>query len=209
MILNLLMMLACCVAPPPEAGERAYPFKEQYDLFKHGGDRAKARLALLTPRVPIGERIDFEVLLVCEGRLHYLNPFLVPLKQPMLPAALVIYDRDKNYIGNLWFWEGGSSVRGNGPWISVPAGGLIGRKSSVMAGWVPGTRHSAVNRPLPPGTYYLQVIYLNAFIGWSNVTNSYSLREAATADEFERLFDRGELFRSNVVELELLPKQEK
>lgn len=55
---------------------------------------------------------------------------------------------------------------------------------------------------LPPGKYYVQAVFYRAFITFTVAEQPKTLNEV---DAFYRAFDRRELFRSNVVEIELLP----
>jgi hypothetical protein len=60
------------------------------------------------------------------------------------------------------------------------------------------------DKPLPPGRYYLQAIFYNAFIGKVGATGQVIRPDHA--EVLKDSFDTTELFRSNIVEIELKPK---
>lgn len=79
-----------------------------------------------------------------------------------LPGQLVIYDENKNYIGDLISWRSGS--RG-GPayndWTFLYSPSFVGTSLLFRAGYVPSVSR---NYHVPKGTYYIQLVLYRAFL---------------------------------------------
>ena len=92
-------------------------------------------------------------------------------------------------------------------WTFLPSLCYVGCVQRLTAGYIPATAESA-SRTLPPGEYYVQVIYLKGFLA----KNPARLERRPLEDDeklllrFEKEFDRAELFRSNVVKVRFTEK---
>jgi hypothetical protein len=202
----MLLILVCgqtllADPAPAERGGADIPFVEKSDLNR-GSRRGYATLTLNQTTLKLGERFSADIRFTnTSGGDCFYNPLFSRLT--FLPARLAIFDSRKAYLGDLLLWEGGSW---RGPsamdWQWVPGdcyvGTIIGH---LTAGYVPGTESGVLGHPLPAGEYYLQVIYFNAFIaGNPERMGSNPLKDLPIhLAEFQKNFDRGELFRSNVV----------
>jgi hypothetical protein len=191
--------------PLPRAPTFAY--RDAYSLEYGFSHRGEAKLDVSDAELPIGEKFTIELRFVCNGGSNWFyNPFFSGLAP--YPAAIIVYDAEKNYVGDYLYLIGGSRTRPSSrDWIYVlGSNGTIGAEFQRIAGRVPGTRSASRATPLPPGTYYLQAVYFNAFIGLNRESNTLYAPERT--DELMRHFDTNELFRSNVVEIKLLPPAE-
>jgi hypothetical protein len=131
------------------------------------------------------------------GGAYFFNPFFNALID--LPAELAIFDSRKEYIGNLLYWEGGSRrTPGRDDWTFI-WGGFVGTSIERMAGYVPGTKYGSAGSLLPPGTYYIQMIYYGVFLRPYHKVLKYEQQ----IDKWQAS-DRKELFRSNVVKVDLV-----
>jgi hypothetical protein len=142
----------------------AYPFRDGYPYtsgplhvpIEHAVltvPDTQFRQALLTqhsiPTFPVDIRLYND-----QGDLFY-NVFwnrLIPL-----PGHLALYDADKRYIMDLTQFSGGSRVmvdwnNASDLWIRIPIGDYVGATVEVSLPY-------PTYRRIPPGTYYLQVIY--------------------------------------------------
>lgn len=189
-ILSFLLIVCqnCCGSgfDYAEPGDSEYP---------SGMFNAKAMLTLDQTKIVKEGHVTINIAFqnLGAGREVY-NPFLDD-RLP-LPAVLAVYDSNKKYIGDMLRRDVGSFWRkGNGPWVVVPTLGVIG--TSVISGFkignIPPTN-------LPPGTYYLQVIYVDMFRGVGVDGKTYG------AQNGENFIGRGSVapfLRSNVVQIEL------
>ena len=199
-----VVMLLQLFPPPPEVP--ALEFREEYPLKLGASHRGRAELEA-PDSIVTGERFPVDLRFECTGGLtHVFNPFfntLIPYS-----VAIVIYDSEQNYIGNYLArseWESRTWPTRN-DWVAVPGGrSSVGAHLELIAGHVPNTPSASVEHPLPPGTYYLQAIYFNAFIGLNRAEDRiFGPHESR---ELMHHFDTGELFRSNVVKITLLPPE--
>jgi hypothetical protein len=165
-----------------------------------GSWRGSATITVDKPAVALGAKFEVDIRFRNGGGGDdFYNPFfnhLVPL-----PARLAIFDSQHKYLGDLLRWEGGSRRSpGINEWAWIPGECYVGCSERFRAGYVPGTVHGVMSNLLPPGTYYLQMIYFKAFAS----TNPARLESNPPTDVRERVakflktFDCGELFRSNV-----------
>jgi len=180
---------------------------EKHDL-NAGSYKGMATIAVDKSGVTLGEKFSVDIRFFNDsGGEHFYNPFfqgLVPL-----PARLAIYSADHRYIGDLLYWEGGSrrTVTAD-DWTFVPSECCVGCSKRFTAGYVPGTAHGVTSNLLPPGDYYLQMIYFKAFVATNpaRMLSNPPMDEKERLAQFEKTFDRVELFRSNVVTIQFTAK---
>jgi hypothetical protein len=179
-----------------------FAFWPQY-VLKIGGEIGSSREILFqtgelefarTITAAQGSPVTIDVQAPAVGGGEFYNPFFDDDILP--PAHLVIYDAQKQYLGTIDPCCRETSRRDpvSGDWIRI--GGYAGTTRQVIAGRMPGLRSDAFRGDpdadyLPPGKYYLQLIYLQRY-----VTRPDSPLEAVRAAT-------DELLRSNVLELEL------
>ncbi len=147
-------------------------------------------------------RIEFENL----GEMKFF--YNVCLDQ-QLPSSgqLALFDAEKRYIGNMLCVDASSRrLATSRDWSVVPPGGFCGAKKTFVAGIVPCTEFVTLRRHLPPGTYYLQMIYYEHFISRPPLAEDGREDESAMSKWYDQLNSK-ELFRSNVVKFDLLPEK--
>jgi hypothetical protein len=207
--LFLLLFITVCIpsvfAQPKPSRQAASSIllADKADLDS-GSFRGYATLSLSQTRPRLGERFTADIRFTNRsGGDYFYNPFfnrLVPL-----PARLAIFDSSKKYLGDLLTWEGGSQKAvSSGDWQFIPGDCYVGTPiADLTAGYVPGTEFGVMSHLLPPGEYHLQVIYLKAFIAANPAATVRDPSEELRFDltDFYKNFDRGELFRSNVVKV--------
>jgi hypothetical protein len=171
------------------------PFVEKRDL-DFGTSHGYATLSV--EKTVISSKDDFLVEIrffnTGEGR-YFFNPFFDSLIAR--PAQIALYDSNHNYIGNLIeSYSGSMKLTSSEDWIFIPTRASTGIEMQLKP---------TVNlRSIPPGDYYLQVIFYEAFIA-SNPAESRG--NVSLGNEQSRLessvenFDRNELFRSNPVKV--------
>lgn len=170
-----------------------YPFHEAYPLREEGKSSplGHATLSVSPPQVEENQPLTVDALFTVDFEGVFYSPFFTPLVYA--PAALAAYNANREYVVNL-LPKPAPSRRGSGryDWVGIPRGGCAGARLEVAA-------------VLSPGTYYLQLIYYRAFYQW-NFPTTGSPREAF--DDFDAHFDERELFRSNIVRVEVLPHKQ-
>lgn len=189
-IFTLLAILACSAAYAQQA---KVEFK---DDIKSNFDQGRAVISIATPVIERGEKFQLDVRFTSEGwGGTFFNVFLLN-PGAGLPASLAMFDEKKNYLGNLLEWNGGSR-RNMTPddWFRVPSGAYVGTTVNQRAGLF-GFRVE----PLPAGTYYLQMIYNKSFTA-PRPDNDEEM------GRFYKEWDRSELFRSNVLKIELVDRK--
>jgi hypothetical protein len=116
-----------------------------------------------------------------------------------LPGQLAIFDAQKQYIGDLIkYTHGSQSGIKDDDWTFLYGESYIGKPLGFRAGLVPGTKYFAMERLLPVGTYYIQLILYRAFI------SPNPFRVEGEKIDFYKTFDRSELCRSNVIKTEIV-----
>lgn len=116
-----------------------------------------------------------------------------------LPGQLAIYDSNKKYIGDLIaFTEGSQAGISDDDWTFLYGGARVGMALGFRAGLVPNTKFDWAGNLLPSGTYYLQLIMYKAFL------SPNPFRVVGEKINFYKTFDRSELFRSNVLKVQLV-----
>jgi hypothetical protein len=195
----ILMMCALRTATHLAPG---YTFRESYPLEERGMPvRAIATLDVAGYAFKPGDRIVFDIRVHNHGGDGFVyNPFFAPLYPP--PAGVMVYDADKRYIGKYPPNGMGSQAPVSElAWVYLHGGGYVGATLWGRAGHVPGTASEASNKPLPPGRYHLQAVFYNAFIGKDSRTPR--MVGPKDRDALRAHYDTKELFRSNLVEIEL------
>jgi hypothetical protein len=198
-------LLAACAGPlaaetPPEwTGAASDLSADSY--------RGSTTISVDKPSVTVGEMFSVDVRFLNSGRSdEFYNPFL--RGQSPRPAQLAIFSDDHQYLGDLLEREDFSQEKfGTADWTFVPSLCSVGCIEKLSAGYVPVTLEGG-SRMLPPGEYYIQAIYCKGFLS----VNPASLGRRPLEDEektfrqFEKNFDRTELFRSNVAKVRFTAK---
>jgi hypothetical protein len=157
-----------------------------------GASQGYAVLSINQSTVKLGKKYSIEIRFYnTRGGEYFYNPFfqkLIPL-----PGQLAIYDKDKNYIADLLTWQGGSRrTVGASDWTFVPSNCFVGTTLHTTAGYNP----ASVQRKLPEGEYYLQMIYFRAY------STAHRPAEGKSAPaNFYQEFDRSSLLRSNAIKI--------
>jgi hypothetical protein len=117
-----------------------------------------------------------------------------------LPGQLVIYDENKQYVGNLLDRGECCSQRGavSEGWIRLSGETFLGKLAGFKVAFVPNTEFDSLSNQLPAGKYYLQMVLYKAFIfpNW--------FRLGGDKKPFNEMFDKSELCRSNIISVELI-----
>lgn len=114
-----------------------------------------------------------------------------------LPASLVVFDSEKNYVGDVPEYTGGPrkglSLE---DWTTLPGNAgaetILGGKAGQLG---------PLSDPLPAGTYYVQLIYKKSLL----TPRPDSLQEMWKSLDHR---DNSELFRSNALRIELVDRRE-
>lgn len=194
--MNIATALICVVCMTADGAPR---FRDAYSLNYTGVIKGSAELVASPTRLKAGEEVELRLTYVNEGMGHwFFNPFFSNFVPH--PAMIAVFDSDKRYVGSGLTEDLGSKTTvGSQNWAYLPTEGTaVGTTFRVRAGRLPG-----VDETLPPGKYYLQVIFFNSFIGLSRHANRHNIGPQDGQLVVET-FDRDELFRSNIVEVELL-----
>jgi hypothetical protein len=170
-------------------------FREQVNLES---GRGYAELEVKDPVLRLGQQFTIQITFHnTGGGAYFFNPFFNRLID--LPAQLAIFDSQKEYIGNLLYWEEGSRrTPGRSDWAYI-LDGFVGTNIERMAGYVPGTKYGNTGSLLPAGTYYIQMIYYGVFLRPYHEELKYEQQ----IDEW-KASDKKELFRSNVIKVDLV-----
>ncbi len=169
--------------------------------------RGSATISVDKQSVPLGDPLSVDIRFLNRGADdEFYNPFLGG--QTPLPARLAVFSHDHKYLGDLIERENvpRTTLRAE-DWTFVPSLCYVGCVERLTAGYVPATAEG-ISQTLPPGEYYVQLIYFNAFLA----ANPVKLERRPLEDEvkmflqFEKNFDRAELFRSNVVKVRFTAK---
>ena len=145
--------------------------------------------------IPLGAKFEVDIRFSnTAGGDDFYNPFLCELVP--LPAKLAVYDSQKKYRGDLLERIAGSrKTVSTNDWTYIPGNGYVGCTKRVTA----GRFRNPLYGKLPPGTYYLQMIYLKRFI----TLNPARTDRGGKVDQkqFDTPQAREELFRSNMIEI--------
>lgn len=181
-----LVPMAPVVAPvkPPEPPP-TYPFHDQTPLLlpeTEGWAFLLPRYTVVKPKTPLTLHLIYDN--VGLGRYFY-NPYFQGLTPK--PGMLAVYDAKHRLARDLIAFRGGSQTGPNtADWIYVEHQSYIGFK--IYNGTL----------RLPPGIYYLQMIYFRLF------AHDRPRDEAQLERISESLYDQHELFRSNLVTVKVV-----
>ena len=195
-IIILILMLA--FSSHRVASQESYKFHEATPLNLSSGERGYAKLSFDDGKPRRGERYIVEYSFYnTSGSYWVYNCFfnrLIPL-----PGQLAIYDSNKEYIGDLLRFEGGSQKGvADGDWLFLYGGSHVGTNIGFRAGYVPLTKFGSMGSLLPAGRYYIQLILYKAFLS----TNPSHL--LGDKPDFYKTFDRSEVIRSNAIQIEII-----
>lgn len=196
------MMLTTWVGAFSNEGKAEHSFTAEIPLEVEAGTRALHGSATIkAPNVPIrvGEKFDLELRFANQSsEWTFFNPFFE--RELPVPAALAVYDAEKKYVGNYFaFHRRRQRDAEERHWVLIPRGGFVGTTFELLAGRLPGTNTATPS--LLPGKYYLQAIFFNGFIGKDSARRTFVRPE--DGNQIAEHFDTHELFRSNVIEIEL------
>jgi len=200
-----VMCLTLCIGSPAAQAVPEWT-GEKHDLDSNSC-RGSATIAVDKETVALGEPFSVDIRFLNRGAGdEFYNPFLgggLPR-----PAILAIFNSEHKYLGDLIQREETSRVKlGLEDWTFVPTLCYVGCVERLTAGHVPATA-AAGSRALKPGEYFVQMIYVKSFLA----KNSLKLERKPLEDDekmfrqFERTFDRSELFRSSVVKVRFTAK---
>jgi hypothetical protein len=179
---------------------------EKRDL-NSGSSRGSATITVDPQSVALGGPFSVDIrFLNSGGGEEFYNPFLGV--QTPLPAALAIFSSDHKYLGDLIERDEVSrKMLTAKDWAFVPSLCYVGCVERLTAGYIPATAESA-SRTLPPGEYYVQMIYFKGFLARNpSILERRQLEdEEKVLQRFAKDFDRAELFRSNVVKVRFTAK---
>ena len=173
--------------------EKEIKIRPGYDL-KRNLVHARATLKTNVKENQVGESVEIEIrfdVLKGGGRFHNL---LLSSSSPK-SAILAVFDEHGTYIGDAFEYRLGRGVLHKPKWTEVNINTYIGHRRSIAPGRPP-VRNFDFGPTLPklkPGSYRFQLIYLQRFI---------EFHKGISIEQQEK-----ELFRSNIVELQLLPKE--
>lgn len=193
-ILILLMTFAPCAA----AGQEHAKLREEMPFKLSSGESGYAKIEIKRRRLRRGELYAVKYTFYNTGAAYRVyNCFfnrLIPL-----PGQLAIYDSNKEYVGDLIRFEGGSQRRvEDDDWLLLYGGSHVGANIGFRAGYVPQTKYWNMENLLPAGRYFIQLILYKAFLS----PNPYRL--IGEKLDFYKTFDRSEVIRSNVIEVEMV-----
>ena len=168
-----------------------------------GSFRGYATLSLKKTKVEIGKEFSIDIRFTNEcGGGYFYNLFFDPRIRP--PAKLAIYNSKKEYIGDIL---GGMRSLGcrrtiSEDWIPLPYC-YVGTHLIFKAGYVPGTAYASNYNLLPPGEYYLQMIYYESFVSPLHVMlrNPKKYKKDIIQKYYKDFIKKKELFSSNAVKI--------
>lgn len=166
--------------------------------LESGSFKGNAKISTTTNRIKSGESMVSEYQFNNLGSERFYNPFFQGLIPN--PAMLALFDSKGKCVGDLLCRDKGSWRRAKSDdWVFIPGGSFVGTKLGWKAGTIrcpqPGN-----DRNVPSGIYRVQLIFLNRF------TYGKSSLEKPTP---EPDWINDELFRSNVLEFEILDSEGK
>ncbi|MCK9589877.1 MAG: hypothetical protein M0Q93_11035 [Terrimicrobiaceae bacterium] len=185
----LLLFNAVCLVSVTWAGDiESFPYSEKRDLNSNG-HRCYATVAIENPRLSVKESLSVTYRFYnTSGNGFYYNPFFESLFP--LPAQLAVYDTNKKFVCDLLEFKMGSRCLPSASvWTHIPNKCYVGKDFSLGI------------QELPPGEYYLQMIFIVAFVSSNpqHQENSSAQSVEFWVKAFMRSLDRRELFRSNIV----------
>ena len=179
---------------------------EKRDLDSHSS-RGSATITVDQQSVALGEPFSVDVRFLNSGAGdEFYNPFL--RGRTPLPAMLAIFSSDHKYLGDLITRDEVSRrTLSAEDWTFIPSLCYVGSVETLTAGYVAATTEGG-SRTLPPGEYYVQMIYFKSFLAQNpaKLERKPLEGEEKVFRQFEKSFDRAELFRSNVVKVRFTAK---
>lgn len=174
---------------------RVFSFSEKRDL--EGESKGYATLSVVKMPEKGGRKIALNVhFFALSGGGYFFNPFLKGLIPK--PCALALYGSNRKFILDLLAWTDGSQITvSRKDWVLIPASCGVDVSFEVLL--------RDITKNIPPGDYYLQMIYFRAFMAknpFLEDENSKASNQSAIKDFYQH-FDRSELFRSNIVKVHL------
>ena len=173
-----------------------YLFVERHEL-NFNDYHGEATLSIDKSKVKAGEFLSLDLHFFNRGQEQcFFNPFFTPRK--VQPATIAVYDVNHNYIGDPTLLLPMVSALTVGPsdWLYIPGGRSVGIPLSLTLRFF--------GKDLPPGDYYVQIIYFKAYAAGNPAWADGRLQgetEKSRVDWFLAHFDRSELFRSNPVKV--------
>lgn len=177
-----------------------------------------AVLSLQSNRAELDERI--EVALAFVNRAKVTGDMYFKTREKLhepLSVVLALCDQKGTFISSVLDPRGGSSIGANeSDWVRLAPGGVFKHFDQWTAGRVRGDAFASYPRGLPAGNYLFQAIFLDRFASncpFVSEATGESLGEKKTIFEPARMrlfeqwdarFSGKPLFRSNVVEFELV-----
>jgi hypothetical protein len=118
--------------------------------------------------------LELCVTLAAAGEAHKLfNPFFNGLLEQ--PGRILIRDSGGTVVNRLLDFHGGSRrTPGEGDYVTLPGGGLVGKKLTVY----PSRKGEGIES-LPPGDYTMQLVLYGSLLGLSGQD---AAREVATSE---------------------------
>lgn len=196
---KLIISLLIAIIFPPLAGGQTFPYRDQHS-FALGSDKGQVSIKLdqIVLRRGLTYRLQYTFDVINSSYAVY-NWQFISLKP--LPGQLAIYDVNKQYIGDLIAFDGGSQAGiSDDDWTFLYGESHIGKPLGFRAGLVPNTRYDSTGDLLMPGTYYIQLIMYKAFL------SPNPFRVEGKKIDFYKTFDRSELCRSNAIKIDIVDK---
>ena len=193
----LIALISITLLLPVVAEGQAFPYREQ-SAFAMGSDKGEVTIQSEKDVIRKGDiyslRYTFHVI---NSSYAVYNWQFISLKP--LPGQLAIYDSNKQYLGNLIAFAGGSQAGiSDDDWTFFYGETFVGKPLGFRAGLIPNTKYDWTGSPLPSGEYYIQLVMYKAFIS----PNPFRL--LGDKIDFYKTFDRTELCRSNVLKIQLV-----
>jgi hypothetical protein len=193
----LIGLISMTLLLPVVAEGQAFPYRGQ-SAFANGSDQGDVSIQSEKDVVRKGDvysvRYTFHVV---NSSYAVYNWQFISLKP--LPGQLALYDSNKQYLGNLIAFAGGSQVGiSDDDWTFFYGETFVGKPLGFRAGLIPNTKYDSTNHLLPSGDYYIQLILYRAFVS----PNPFRLLGEKV--NFYKTFDRTELCRSDVLKIQLV-----
>lgn len=202
--LTIVLITVCLCSPSTLIAGDAVTLQAERDL-NDGLYQGKATISVQHVKIARGADVALDARYINHGVPYLFNPYFNRLTDQ--PAILAIFDSEKHYIGDLRRQVLGSYVRpGIGDWVQIPAGGYAGVTLGFTAGMVPGTQFMGRGNELPAGKYYVQLIYRRSFATKAPTRGDSATIEPNDLDAWFRHGAALDLFRSNILEIELVDR---
>ena len=176
--------------PSPQTTKEVPVLKSGYDL-KTESIHTRVTLSFSKTTCRIGDEIEQDIrleMLKGNGRFHNLRLSSLVSRS----AILAVFDEKGKYIGDRLRFRTGKAVFPIAKRSEVESGSYVGQHGVYRPGLAPPPFYGPTLPKLEPGIYKFQLIFLRRFI-------EFDKRKPVEEQEEE-------LFRSNIVELKLLPR---